>query len=70
MKQTLLVNIEIEQNDTIFTFTMPYGCKIGDAYNAAHACLQEIIKMSQQSADAAKAQSSAVDTSSSDASNI
>jgi len=57
MKQSLIVTIEIEKDGNTFTFSMPYGCKIGDAYNACHEALQEVVKMGQQAADAAKAKS-------------
>jgi hypothetical protein len=54
MKQALQVIIEIEKNDRTYIFSMPYGAPIGEAHDAAHECLQEIVKMAKNAAEKMK----------------
>lgn len=54
MKQTLMVNIQIDKNDNSYVFSLPMGAPIGEAYDAAHECLQEIVKMGQNAMNSAK----------------
>ena len=51
---TLMVTIQIKTEKNTYTFTMPYGAALGEAYDAAHSILQEIIKFSQTAAEQAK----------------
>ena len=54
MNQIMYVKIEIEKNGRVYSFNLPLGAPIGEAYDVAHECLQEIIKMSETAANAAK----------------
>jgi hypothetical protein len=51
---TLMVTIQMKSDKNTYIFTMPYGAPLGEAYDAAHSILQEIIKFSQQAAEQAK----------------
>jgi len=54
MNQKMVVNIEIENGDYTFVFSMPTGASYGAAYDAAHDVLNAILEMSQQAADQKK----------------
>ena len=53
MNQKLVVKIEIQEGEHTYTFSMPYGSPVGNAYNAAWQCLQAITDMAKQSVDKA-----------------
>lgn len=55
MNQYLNVNFEVEKNDRKYVFTLPMQAPLGEAYDAIHEMLQEILKQAQASADKAKA---------------
>ena len=50
----LYVNLQVEKNDRVYVFSLPVGAPYGECYDAAHECLQEIMKMAQAAADKAK----------------
>ena len=54
MNQSLYVKIEIEKNERVYSFNLPMGAPIGEAYDAAHDCLQAIVKMGEDAAAVAK----------------
>jgi len=49
-----MVYIEVKKNDRTYVFSLPFGCPLGEAYDAAHEVLQSILDMSKQAADNAK----------------
>jgi len=48
--------IELEKNDRIYTFCMPFGAPYGESYDAAFEMLQKIVQMAKQAAEQAKLQ--------------
>lgn len=52
--QRLLVVLEVEKDGNKFRMEMPYGAPLGDAYNAAHGFLSQIVEMSKEAADKRK----------------
>jgi alpha-D-ribose 1-methylphosphonate 5-triphosphate synthase subunit PhnI len=54
MDQIATFNLKLEKNDKTFTFSMPLGCPIGEAYDATHEMLNELVLLSQEAADKAK----------------
>jgi hypothetical protein len=55
MKATLTMTVK--QNDNIYTFTMPAGSPIGEAYNAAFEVLQNVLELSKDAVERAKPKS-------------
>ena len=41
-----------KKND--YLFIMPYGCPLGEAYDACHEALARVVEMSQKAAEQAK----------------
>lgn len=58
LKQTF--TFEITKNERLFTFTMPSGTPIGEAYDVGHELLQALVKLAGEAAEKAR---SATDTS-------
>ncbi len=56
MDQKLIIQMNIKDGDHEFTFLMPYGCPIGNAYNAGHQVLTNLAQMAKDAAEKAKAQ--------------
>lgn len=56
MEMKSLVSIDIQKNDKLFSFHMPSGCAIGEAYDAAFQVLKVILANAQKTADQAAAQ--------------
>jgi len=54
MDQRGLISLEVKKGDNTFVFLMPIGAPLGEAYDAAFECLQEILGMSQRAAEQAK----------------
>lgn len=54
MDQKAYVCLEVKKEDNVFKFLMPMGAPLGQAYDAAFACLQEIVSMSKAAAERAK----------------
>lgn len=48
------VVLEHKINDHVYFFHMPVGTSYGQAYDAAHAFLEDILEYSKKAADAAK----------------
>jgi hypothetical protein len=48
--------ITMKQNERTYTFSMPMGSPIGEAYDAAYMVLSEIMKFAKQAEEAAKRQ--------------
>jgi hypothetical protein len=48
MDQNLMVNLVVEKDGQKFTFSMPYGCKLGAAYDAGFEVLKELVELSKQ----------------------
>ena len=48
------VVLEVTKEDRTFTFVMPVGAKIGDAYEACWECLQRISELATEAVDKAK----------------
>ena len=48
------ISIEVKRDDRLYEFEMPFGSPCGEAYDACHEVLQELVKISQQAADRAK----------------
>lgn len=54
MNQELRVIFEVEKNERKYSFSLPMGAPLGEAYDCVHEMLQEIMKQAQASADKAK----------------
>lgn len=52
--QKLAVSFEVKKGDNVYTFTMPYQCPLGEAYDAAYEVLSDIVDMSQRAYEKAK----------------
>lgn len=52
--QKLSVSFEVKTGDNTYTFTMPYQCPLGEAYDAAYKVLADIVDMSQRAFEKAK----------------
>jgi len=48
------VVLESIKEDRVFSFVMPVGAKIGDAYEACWECLQKISELATEAVDKAK----------------
>jgi hypothetical protein len=48
------VVLEVTKEDRTFTFVMPIGAKIGDAYEACWECLQKISSIASEAVEKAK----------------
>jgi hypothetical protein len=46
--------IDITKNERYYTFTMPAGAPIGEAYDVAHELLQALVKMAADAAERAR----------------
>jgi len=46
--------IEIKKENRTYTFTMPAGAPIGEAYDAGHQYLEAILKMASDASQKAK----------------
>lgn len=46
--------LEVKQGDNKYQFLMPVGSGFGEAYDACHLVLQEIVKFATQAAQAVK----------------
>jgi len=53
-KTKAALTISITKNDRRYIFLMDVGSPIGEAYDAAHEILQEIIEISKKAAEEAK----------------
>jgi len=51
-RATVVIEIKTEKNS--YSFSMPIGAPLGEAYDAAHQIMQEIIKFAQNAAEQAK----------------
>lgn len=49
-----IVSIEIKKEDRAYTFLMPQGASIGEAYDVAHQLLESILKMAKDASEKAK----------------
>ena len=49
-----MVILEVENNGNAYQFHMPVGAKYGEAYDAAFAVLEEILKISKDALNTAK----------------
>lgn len=47
--------IEITKNERKFTFTMPSGTPIGEAYDVGHELLQALVKLAHEATEKARA---------------
>ena len=56
MDQKAYVCLEVKKDENVFKFLMPMGAPLGQAYDAAFACLQEIVSLSKDAAERARAQ--------------
>jgi len=54
MEVKSVVSLEVTLSDYTFTFNMPVGAKLGDAYEAAWACLEKITELAKESVEKAK----------------
>ena len=54
MDQRGMIALEIEKDGGTFTFLMPTGVHFGEAYDAAHEFLAEILEMSSKAVKAAE----------------
>ena len=48
MNQKGVVQLEIEKNGRMYTFSMPIGAPFGECYDAAYACSSHILEMAKQ----------------------
>lgn len=53
---TPTMTLEVTQGERTYKFLMPMGAPLGEAYDAAHYVLQEIVKYAKQAEEAAKRQ--------------
>jgi hypothetical protein len=49
-----LVVLEVKKGEFTFTFNMPVGAKLGDAYEASWECLEKITELIKESVSKAK----------------
>lgn len=54
MNQRLVVQLEHSVNDRTYHLHLPVGGPIGEAYDACHAMLQQIVEMAKAANDKAK----------------
>ena len=54
MNQRLVVQLEHSVNDRTYQLYLPVGGPIGEAYDACHAMLQQIVEMAKAANDKAK----------------
>lgn len=47
MEMKQFVHLEVEKEGKLFTFSMPFGVKLGMAYDAAFECLSKLVELSQ-----------------------
>jgi hypothetical protein len=55
MKSALVMTIV--QNENTYTFIMPAGASLGEAYNAAFQALQNVLELSKDAVERAKPKS-------------
>ena len=54
MNQELKVIFEVDKNERKYLFSLPINAPLGEAYDACHEMLQEIMKQAQASVEKAK----------------
>lgn len=47
-------SLEIEKNDRVYRFTLPYGSPFGEAYDAAFQILQHVLKLQNEAVEQMK----------------
>ena len=52
--QKLVISFEVKKGENIYTFSMPYQCPLGEAYDAAYEVLADLVQMSQRAFEKAK----------------
>ncbi len=54
MNANTLAGLKVEKNGNAYTFLMPIGVTYGEAYDAAHEILQDILALSKQVLDSSR----------------
>lgn len=54
MDQRGIISLELEKNGKKFSFTMPMGTPLGEAYDAAFSFLSEVLEMSKRAVEKAE----------------
>jgi hypothetical protein len=48
------IHFEVEKTDRTYTFSMPVGGTLGEAYDAVYEVLEKILSLSREAADKVK----------------
>lgn len=56
IKSVPTMAVEVTTNDRVYKFVMPMGAPFGEAYDACHGVLAEIVKWAKQAEEQAKRQ--------------